>query len=71
MGHHKDHLTASCPHFKTRTDYQGGHWIICAMGRKGFHSTWERNQHYKAICCNCGKGCELIDIEKARGPKYE
>lgn len=71
MGHHKDHLTASCPHFKARTDYHGGHWITCAMGRKGFRNAWERNQYYRAICCSCGRGCELIDIKKARGPKYE
>ena len=39
------------------------------MGRKGFSTAWERNQHYKAICCEGGRGCELIDIKKARGPK--
>ena len=69
MGHHKDRLTASCPHFKARVDYMGGHWIQCAMGTRGFKTAWERNQYYKAICCNCGRGCELLDIEKARGPK--
>ncbi len=69
MGHHKDHLTANCPHFQARNDYQGGHWIQCARGHKGFKSAWERNQYYKTICCHCGGGCELIDIEKRRGPK--
>ena len=71
MNRHRDQLTASCPHFKARTDYQGGHWIACAMGNKGFRSAWERNQYYKTICCQDGRGCELLDINKRRGPKYE
>ena len=66
---HKDGLTASCPHFQARKDYMGGHWIQCRMGTKGFRDAWERNQYYKTICCQCGKGCELIDIRKVRGPK--
>jgi hypothetical protein len=69
MGHHKDGLTASCPHFQERQDYKAGHWIRCRMGSKCFGDTWERNQYYKAICCEGGRGCELIDIKKARGPK--
>ena len=39
------------------------------MGSKCFGDTWERNQYYKAICCNGGRDCELIDIKKVRGPK--
>ena len=69
MGHHKDNLTSNCPHFQSRNDYQGGHWIQCAMGRKGFKNAWERNQYYKTICCHCGGGCELIGINKGRRPK--
>ena len=69
MNQHRDNLTANCPHFQARNDYQGGHWIQCAMGRKGFKDVWERNQHYKAICCRKGSGCELIDINKGRRPK--
>ncbi len=66
---HRDHMTATCPHFQARNDYRGGHWIQCTMGRRGFSTAWERNQHYKAICCEGGKGCELINIKKVRGPK--
>ena len=69
MGHHKDGLTANCPYFQERSDYRGGHKIQCAMGFKNYKDAWERNQHYKAICCNGGKGCILIDIEKERRPK--
>ncbi|MBQ8109528.1 MAG: hypothetical protein IJ124_05135 [Clostridia bacterium] len=69
MKQHKDGLTSNCPHFKARTGYQGGYWIDCAMGRKGFKSAWEVNQYYKAICCRNGCGCELIDINKGRRPK--
>ena len=69
MGQHKDGLTASCPHFQERRDYLGGHWIQCAMGQRAFRSAWERNQYYKVICCQCGRGCELIDIEDRRRPK--
>lgn len=69
MNRHRDHLTANCPHFQARNDYQGGHWIQCAMGCKGFKNAWERNQYYKTICCHCGGGCELIDINKGRRPK--
>lgn len=69
MGHHKDGLTASCPHFQERKDYKGGHWIRCRIGTKAFCSAWERNQHYKTICCQCGRGCELLDIMTRRGPK--
>ena len=69
MKNHKDGLTATCPHFCERKDYQGGHWIRCRIGTKGFRTTWERNQHYKNICCRCGNGCELLDIITRRGPK--
>ena len=66
MGHHKDGLTATCPHFQARKDYRGGHWIQCAMGMRVFVSAWERNLYYKAICCQCGRGGELLDIASAR-----
>ena len=69
MSHHKDHLTASCPHFQARNDYQCGHWIQCAMGRKGFKTAWERNQYYKNICCNDEHDCEIMNIQKGRRPK--
>ena len=52
MNRHRDNLTANCPHFKARTDYQSGHWITCAMGHKGFRSAWERNQYYKPSAVN-------------------
>ena len=71
MEGHRDRMTATCPHFEARNDYRGRHWIQCGMGRRCFETAWERNQHYKAICCESGKGCELIDIKKERGPKYE
>lgn len=66
---HRDGLTATCPHFRERKDYRGGHWIECSMGTRAFPTGWERNQHYKAICCRGGSGCELLDINKRRGPK--
>lgn len=68
MGH-KDRLTASCPHFRARSDYRGCHLIECAMGAKAFGGVWERDQYYRTICCECGRGCELLDIDKRRGPK--
>lgn len=69
MARHRDHLTASCPHFKARNDYKGAHWIQCAVGNKSFRTAWERNQHYRTICCRNGGGCELLEITKRRGPK--
>ena len=74
MGGHKDGLTASCRHFEVRKDYRSGHWIQCRMGTRAFESAWERNQYYRSICCQGGRGCELMNIrDRMRGddPRHE
>ena len=71
MNRHKDHLTASCPYFQTRSDYKGGHWVLCCLGSKAFETAWERNQFYKTMCCERSDLCEIRTIGKVkrRGPK--
>lgn len=64
MKRHKDHLTATCPYFQSRTDYRGGHWVVCCLGHKGFRTAWERNQYYEKMCCRRVAPCELREIGK-------
>lgn len=62
---HKDQLTASCPDFRARLDYKGGHWIECAIGAKQFDSTEERDRYYRCACCRRGRGCEMLSLRRS------